>query len=307
VTTALITGAGGFCARALACRLEEERVVGSGRRAEPADGKGLDDYEQVDITDAGKMSDLVARVKPDWIFHLAGVFRSEPVEIFRINFMGTVSLLEAARTEAPDARVVVVGSAAEYGIVQEADLPLTEETACHPKGAYGVSKHAVTLLALDYATRTGMKVVVARPFNAVGAGIPGQLVLGAVLRRVKDALLSGRDRISIGNLDSSRDFVSVEDLADAYVRMVQADRWGDVFQLCSGKPVKIRSLVELALTFAPRPISLEIDSTLVRPTEIPVAYGSPKKAQDAFGFRPSVPLEDAVRAAWDCEMQEVAG
>ncbi len=147
----------------------------------------------------------------------------------------------------------------------------------------------------------------ARPFNSIGAGIPGQLVLGAVLRRVKDALLAGKDRISIGNLDSSRDFVSVEDLAEAYIRMVQADRWGDVFQLCSGKPIQIRSLVELALTFAPRPISLEIDSSLVRPTEIPVAYGDPKKAQDAFGFQASVPLEEAVRAAWDYEMQEVAG
>ncbi len=340
----LITGACGFCARHLADRLAldpETAVFGADiRRSEDALSR-LADFRQVDFTDSEAVSALVADLRPDIVFHLAGAVRGRPESIYAANLLGGVNLLEAVKEYAAEARVIVAGSAAEYGHVPEEDMPITEEQACQPVGAYGISKYALTLACLEYArnsrnlplTPSGtegggvpMRVSVVRPFNIIGAGVPATLVVGAIIERAKDAIVSGRDTVIVGNLDTYRDFVAVEDVVDAYIALAGVPDTpvgrpdtlvgqnlpltpsetegggvpnGEVYNICSGKPTSIRFVVETLLSFAPRPLRPVVDPNLVRGTDVKTVYGSWKKARDAFGFEPKTDLTAALRSAWD--------
>lgn len=301
--TALVTGGSGFCARHLARRLSGEggiRVIGADRAEPEHQGSVLDDFARVDLGEFHQVSDLLRRARPDFIFHLAGIQRGEPQDIYSANVMGTVHLLEAVRQGCPSARVLLTGSAAEYGVVRKEELPVTEDTPCRPMGSYGMSKYAATLAGIGWSRRHGMKVVIARPFNIIGAGIPPSLVVGALVTRAREALArSGEPVVKVGNIDSVRDFVSVEDAVNAYVRMLEGEFWGEIFNICSGEPAPVREVVETLLSFAPRPIRFEVDPALFQPGEVGVIYGSHAKARAAFGFAPAVSLRDALRFCWN--------
>jgi GDP-4-dehydro-6-deoxy-D-mannose reductase len=258
----------------------------------------LDEYAEADVTVASQVKDAVRRLRPDLVFHLAAVARGSEDHLFRVNVEGTRHVLEAVADEAPSARVLLVGSAAEYGPVEPADLPVTEEHTCRPVGAYAQSKHEAVLAGLDAARRTGAQIVVARPFNIVGAGISEGLVVGDLVARIKRAVAAGGDGVvKIGNLESRRDFVAVEDVAEAYVRMMDGRGWGDVFNICSGEARTVREVAEWLCGMAGRPVRLEVDPALVRATEVRMIFGSGAKARERFGFTPAVPLAESLAAA----------
>ena len=309
MTTAMITGACGFCAVHLAKKLASQggiRTIGIDIRERPPTGLPLDDYISVDIGDRAQVSDAVARVKPDLVFHLAGLVRGDAAELFRVNLLGGIHLMEAILESAPDARTLVVGSAAEYGHVPESEMPITEEHPCNPIGPYGLSKYSLTLAALDYARNRGLKVSVARPFNIVGAGVPRSLVVGAILHRATLALAeSDQPCVTVGNLDTERDFVAVDDVVDGYLQMVQSDHWGEVFNICSGTACSIRSVIERLLAHSPKPIELKVDPALVRPADVKSVYGDCGKANRLLGFVPGTSLDSALLCAWDHSMEGV--
>ena len=147
-----------------------------------------DVWAPMDITKPEQITQVIQRFRPDIVFHLAGLTRGAEVDIYHVNQRGTDYLLEALRMHAPEARILLVGSAAEYGPQPEEKMPITEACPCRPAGPYGVGKHAATVAGQDYVRRYGMRVVIARPFNIVGAGIPPTLVVGAVLERARLAL-----------------------------------------------------------------------------------------------------------------------
>jgi GDP-4-dehydro-6-deoxy-D-mannose reductase len=295
---ALITGARGFCATHLAQRLRGEAVRIAGLSRGPGgDERTFDEWHAVDPRDRDALTRTVASVRPDWVFHLAGAVTGAPADVHQANTLMTVQLLDALREHAAGARVVLVGSAAEYG--PDVPMPVAETARCNPRGAYGISKYAATLSGLDFARRFGLHVVVARPFSIVGAGMPASLVLGAVLERAARALQKpGAPVVRVGNVDTARDFIAVQDLVEGYVRLIRYAAPGEVFNLCSGEPTRIRDVVERMLANAPRPIRLEADPALVRADDPPAFYGSPDKARDAIGFAPRVPIDQSLREAW---------
>jgi GDP-4-dehydro-6-deoxy-D-mannose reductase len=266
----------------------------------------LDESFETDITNADSVAAAVEAFRPTALFHLAGISGAgvAPARAYEVNVMGVVRVLEAVRRHVPACRVLVVGSAAEYGPVDPAELPATETTPCRPAGAYGVSKHAATLVALEYARQFGLQVVVVRPSNIVGAGIPPTLVAGALIARARQALAGGDDRVKVGELDSERDFVAAADAVDAYVKLALAATPGEVFNVCSGRPVSIRHLAETLLAQAPRPLTLEFDPGLVPPSPVRCFYASYEKAARAVGYEPSTPLPEALAEAWRSHMNE---
>jgi len=297
----LVLGAAGFCGRHLLRRIKEEadsEIIGADIVRNPS-GLACDGYSAVDITQADQVAELFAREQPDRVYDLAGINAGQTADIYKVNVIGRVNTMEAVRTQCAGAAVLLVGSAAEYGIIPEADCPVTEEHECKPIGPYGLSKYAATQIALGYFRQYQLRLVIARPFNVVGAGMPDSLLLGAVIRRAKTALAKSDPAvIRTGNLESQRDFIDVGDLVDAYVKLLSSDRWGETYNICSGQPVPIRRLVDLALSHAHRDVALEADPALMRTVDAPVVYGSFEKAHAAFGFQPRTSLEESVRAAW---------
>lgn len=308
--TACITGAGGFSARHLAARLRREtnvRIIGIDRLPAPHAAPLYDAFVCADIGQREEISAVVRQYAPDWFFHLAGINRGTPEAIYSTNLVGSVSIMEALREHAPRTSLLLAGSAAEYGRVEAEAMPILESHPCHPEGDYGISKYAMTLAGMDYARRYGMKVVVARPFNIVGGGVPETLVLGGILKRLKEAQALGGDPVvKVGNLDTERDFIAVQDVADAYVRMVQSNVSGEVFNLCSGKAHSIRTVLDLLLSHAERPVHLEVDPALVRSSDVKTVYGSGDKARRLVDFEPHISLEEAVRNTWEYAMEGTA-
>ncbi len=301
MTTALVTGAGGFVARHLVPVLRRhgmEQIVGVDLRGPVA--PGYDVWHEADLTDAAAARAVMAAAAPSLVFHLVGEFRGSDEEIHRTNVTTAEHVLEAVRAVAPSARVSLVGSAAEYGWVPAARQPVDERVALAPTTAYGRAKRALSALAVRATRERGMHVVLGRPFNAVGAGVPDALVVGAIVRRVRDALAGPPPRaIRLGAVSSVRDFVAVEDVAEGLALALERGRPGEAYNLCSGEGHRVAEVLARLLALAVEPVAVEHDDSLVRPGEVGALVGSWEKAGRELGWRPSVPLDASLRAAWD--------
>lgn len=304
----LIVGVNGFCGRHLVKRLLAdgvEHIFGADLSVAPADSVGLSAYYQLNISDDARVRHVLQDSRPDAVFHLAGTHQGSSQAIYEVNVLGTVRLLENLRLVSPHTSLLMAGSAAEYGDVPPHDMPITEDQPCRPIGPYGISKYAATMAGLDYARAWGLKVTVVRPFNVVGAGISASLVVGALLERIRLVLGTGEvdPEVPIGNLDTERDFIAVDDVVDAYVKVIRAGCWGEVFNICSGTPRSIRDVLETLLSFSARAVRLKVDPRLIRNSEVHSSYGSFEKARRRFGFMPRTDLNAALQDAWNHAME----
>lgn len=288
---ALVTGARGFVGRHLVEHLE----------AQGDEVTGVD--REVDVTDAAAVLAAVAAAAPDVVVHLAALSHvgdswRDPGEVERVNVGGTESVLAAARRAAPGATVVVVSSADVFGVVGEADLPLTEDHAVAPVSPYGASKAAVEALARDAAGR-GQRVVVARPFNHVGPGQSPAFAVPGIASRLLDARDAGRDEVGVGDLSARRDFTDVRDVARAYRLLAARGEPGEVYHVASGVDVAIGDVAARLVALIHPSAHLVLDPALVRPVDVPVLRGSARKLRAATGWAPTIALDDTLRDVVD--------
>ena len=142
---ALITGAGWFVGKYLSELLESKGIEVFGTDIAEKGAAGLGRFRQCDLLDAKSVDALIADVKPDCIYHLAGqsnvgVSWNQPALTFVVNVMGTVNLMDAVRRTVPKARILIVGSADQYGIVSPDMCPLREDMPLNPVSPYALSK-----------------------------------------------------------------------------------------------------------------------------------------------------------------------
>jgi GDP-4-dehydro-6-deoxy-D-mannose reductase len=259
---------------------------------------------ELDLLDSSAVTAFVRDLQPRAVVHLAAqasVGRSwqDPGETLRTNLDMTLNLLDAVRREAPGASVLLVGSGEIYGAPER--LPVDEDAPLRPQNPYAVSKAASDLLGGQYADAHGMRVVRTRPFNHAGPGQSEEYVVGTLTRQVAEAELAGRDEavLKVGNLDAARDFTDVRDVVRAYAAAIGLP--AGAYNVCSGRSVSVRDLVELLGRVASLEVRAEVDPKRVRGRDVPEIRGSAKRLQDATDWRPEIPLErtlaDAL-AAW---------
>lgn len=299
MNTALITGAAGFIAGHLATVVRAAmtaRVVGIDVRDMPE--RLFDQRIHVDLTDPEATQRAVRSVRPNTVFHLAGAVRGTEELLYSSNVTSACILLDTLLDIAPGARVVLVGSAAEYGIVPLSQQPVAESFAGTPVSAYGRAKTRVSTLAKTAASRD-QRVIVVRPFNVLGAGSPDTLVGGAIVDRLWAAIAAPEPRtIRIGRTSTIRDFVAVEDVARGMLLAAREGRPGEAYNLCSGEGHSIAELLDRLLTLAGTPVAVEEDSSLIRQDDVDAMVGSRDKAKHELGWEPLVPFDLAVRATW---------
>jgi GDP-4-dehydro-6-deoxy-D-mannose reductase len=299
---ALITGASGFAGRWLCreCAAAGDDVVGASRRGTVPDGCGRG--AAVDLRDAAAVGELVSAAAPDVVYHLAAltsVGRSwqEPAQALTENAQTAVSLLDALRDHAGDARVVWVSSCEVYG--EPAVLPAPEDAPLRPANPYAVSKTSAELLAQVYADAHGLNLVRARPFSHSG---PGQLPIFLLSNLARQAAAGRRDGVSrlevvTGNPDTRRDFTDVRDVVRAY-RLLGTGELGSaspVFNVSSGVSISAREQVALlAELMAPIAVELTVDPQRVRPHEVMDLRGDPSRLTAATGWRPRIPLRQTM-------------
>jgi len=285
---ALVTGAGGFVGTWLSAHL----------RSAGDDVVEID--REIDVADGPALRQAVADASPDAIYHLAAlthVGRSwdEPAEVLRVNVLGTAEVLAAARS-LPRAPVVLVVSSAEvYGAVDPARLPIGESTELAPLTPYAASKAAAEHVALQAWRGFGQPVVVARPFNHVGPGQAPAFAVSALARRIVEARRAGATSLSVGSLDTSRDFTDVRDVVRAYRLLVTRGRPGSVYNVCSGRAVAIADVVQRLLELSGTRLELVTDPSLLRPAEIPVLEGDNSALRATTGWSPAISLDETLR------------
>jgi GDP-4-dehydro-6-deoxy-D-mannose reductase len=199
-------------------------------------------------------------------------------------------LLEAVRTAAPRAVVVVVSSGEVYG--PPARLPVDETAELRPQNPYAVSKAQLDLLAGFYADAHGLRAVRPRAFNHAGPGQEPRYAIASFARQVAEGLEAGDDPVTVvtGNPDARRDFTDVRDVVRAY-RLLAVRGEPGVFNVCSGRTASAAELVAMFERVAGVAIEHTVDDSLVRAHEVMEIRGDAGRLQGATGWAPEIGLE----------------
>lgn len=288
----LVTGGDGFVGRRLV-----EGLRGAGRDVTSAD-------RELDVCAPGIIAGRVRELRPDAIAHLAAISFvpdsvREPELAFRVNFLGTRSVLEAAARHAPEARVLVVSSGAVYGSAGPAAAPFDEGAELRPDSPYAWSKAAADRLAGVYRER-GLDVVCVRPFNHTGVGRPASFAESSFAHQLAEIRLGRRPpRLAVGNLEAVRDFLDVEDVVDAYAALLGGAGEAGLYNVASGVGRSLGWVLETLLEHAGLrgAVAVESDPSLWRPTDRMV--GCADRLRAALGWVPRRQLEATLGALYD--------
>ena len=226
---------------------------------------------------------------------------ADPLGTWDVNLGGTLALLEALRTAAPEAPALIVSSGEIHGRVPLDELPVRPETPLRPLSPYGASKAAADLAAGQYRAAYGIPALRVRAFNHVGPGQDPRFVLPNVARQIAQAEHEGRDRVEVrvGNLDTRRDFTDVRDMVRAYALILERGDPDAVYLACSGRSRPVRELIEGLAPLARIPVTFASDAGLRRAGEQPDLYGSPARLRDDTGWMPEIPIETTLADTLD--------
>lgn len=276
-----VFGAGGFSGRhferfVVTQNLEARyEFFGCTRDPAKAERSGSFSYWKGDVSCDGDAARFLAAVRPDYILNLVGIFRADSLEkFFNVNVGVSRAICDAVLSqELPVKKIVLVGSAAEYGASSRS--PIREDMRCEPMSWYGLSKLYQTLLA-DYFHRIhGLPVVVARTFNILGEGLSEHLSIGTFMLQIRD--LPDGGVVKVGDVTTGRDFLEIDEVSRRYWILLKKGKPGEIYNLCSGHPRTIRSVLERLIRQSGKRLSFEVDSSRFKRQDIQWIYGDSTK------------------------------
>lgn len=311
---ALVTGCNGFVGRAMV-----ERLAGGGYEVWGVDRSiGTSEFHgknrsAADLADGNLVARTIEEAHPDCIIHLAAqssVKRSfeEPAETLRDNTVPAMNILETVRRSGIPARVLLVGSAEEYGTVDASLLPLLESTPSNPESPYALAKAMQNQYGRMFAKLFGVDVVMTRSFNHTGPGQRDAFVLSNFAKQVAEIKSGAREPvIEVGNVDVRRDFLDVRDVCDGYVVLLQKGRSGETYNVCSGRSYRIGDLLDQLCAIAGVRVTIRVDETRLRPVDMPELRGDPAKMREHTGWTARRPINETLRSLLDYWDKEANG
>ena len=280
----LVTGAQGFVGGHLLAQL--------GSDAHPL---------EADVTDATALARELKAATPRAVVHLAALSSvgdswRDAGETWRVNAVGTVNVLEAARAEAPECRVLVASTGEVYGRAER--VPTPEDEPLQPISPYAASKAAAEV-ACEQARRAGVDVVVARAFQHEGPGRDERFAVGSWAAQIARAEEAGGGTVRVGDLSAKRDIVDVRDVCRAYELLLASSVPADTYNVAGGRTVEMGEVLELLVGLAEAPIEVEPDPARSRPSDLPVVCGDASRLRAATGWEPMIPLEQTLADTLD--------
>jgi len=291
----LVTGGNGFAGRHLVSILRErgDEVIVAGRSR---DGTGVD--VELDLADAEALRTTLASVRPRVIYHLAAVSfvpdaTHDPMGTYETNIMGTARLFEAVRDVYSDSappRCLFASSAEVYGTRTPDEYPLRETLAPRPATPYAAGKLAGEAIALASFRTFGIPTIVTRAFNHIGPGQDERFAIPSFAKGLAEIAKGAEHVLSVGNLSSKRDFLDVRDVVSAYVALADDGLNGEIYNVCSGRPVSMSEILRQLITVAHVAVEVREDSDLMRPSDNPLSYGDNTKLRAVTGWKPRYSL-----------------
>jgi UDP-glucose 4-epimerase len=303
---ALVTGGAGFIGSnlvdALLARGDEVIVlddISTGKREnlEQALAGGAQ-LEVVDVRDAGAVSLLVSRTKPDVIFHLAAQIDvrksvADPANDARVNVEGTVNVLSAAQAYGVPRVVNTSTGGAIYG--EGRQIPAPEDHPSAPEAPYGLSKWCAEQYCEIFTRLHGLSTVSLRYGNVYG---PRQDPLGeaGVIAIFCGKLLENGTAIIFGSGEQTRDYVFVDDVVDANLRAAESDAAGPI-NIGLGQEKSVLDIVEVLNAHAEN--GFEPEHADERPGEVQHIALDPSRAREELGWEAKVELEEGLKRTLD--------
>ncbi|WNI14552.1 NAD-dependent epimerase/dehydratase family protein [Actinacidiphila sp. ITFR-21] len=299
----LVLGGGGFLGAAVLARLGRPAAAAPDARAAPGGGPrvrllrgerspGFDLLADLAVVPVDVLAGRLAELSPDVVVNCAGAVAGAASEVCAVDARGPAALAEAMALAVPSARLVHLGSAAEYGPAE--GKALSESAPARPTGVYGTAKLAGTLAV----TGSGLDSVVLRVFNPVGAGAPVTGLPGRLAAAFRDTPPHGTVRT--GSLTGYRDFVDVRDVAEAVaLAAVAAGPLPPVVNIGSGRGVRARTLAETLAAIAGFGGRIE-ESGPGSANSAPLDWSQADitLAARALGWLPARTLRDALTSLW---------
>lgn len=291
---ALITGVNGFVGPYLKEHLLENNFEVYG--TDISSGRDVD--YKIDLLDSKEVEDLVLKTKPDFIFHLAAqssvkLSWSKPKLTMEVNVNGTKNLLEAALKSNIKPNMLVVSSSEVYGIPKK--IPITEEHELKAFNPYAESRLKQEEICEDYLKK-GLKVIISRSFSHTGPGQLPVFVIPDFAKQIAEIEKGLREPvIDVGNLDVIRDFSDVRDIVRAYLSVIKKGKFGEIYNICSGKGTKLNDALNTLLSFSKKEIIVKVDKNKFRKSDLPVLVGDNSKLKKETGWHPKIPFEQTLK------------
>jgi GDP-4-dehydro-6-deoxy-D-mannose reductase len=297
----LVTGAAGFVGGHLVERLAARPapIVGWYRPGLPPPDPPHPavQWMAVELLDRDAVLSTLADISPGAIYHLAGAAHvaqswQQSFETYEGNVLATHYLFDGLRRANLRPRVVVAGSATIY---RRQDRAILDTDALGPQSPYATSKLAQELLGRQAWTDDGIPAVLSRSFNHIGPGQHPSFVASGIARQI--ALIeAGRQPpvVTLGNLDARRDLMDVRDTVRAYVALAERGTPGQTYNVCAGRALAIRELVDMLLARSTVAVTIAQNPALLRPSDTPLMLGDHARLTADTGWTPAIPMEQTL-------------
>ncbi|WP_211460701.1 GDP-mannose 4,6-dehydratase [Collimonas silvisoli] len=273
----LLTGADGFTGRHFA---DSAKAAGHALIAVNSDLKDREGLKQE-----------ILKAEPDAVVHLAAISfvgHADVSAFYDVNVIGTLNLLDGLTALPQIPRKILLASSANvYGNCEQS--PISEEQAPAPVNHYAMSKLAMEYMARNYLDRLPLFFV--RPFNYTGLGqTESFLIPKLVAHFARQAAF-----VELGNLDVEREFNDARFVCDAYLKLLEKGVSGEIYNVCSGKPVTLKSVIELLRKISGHELEVKVNPDFVRANEVHRLCGVPTKLEKCIGALSHPSLEDTLQ------------
>lgn len=294
---AVITGSSGFVGSHLTAELEA-----NGYEVVKCDLKGTEDTVAMDIMNPEMIKSVLEKHQPNVIINMAGQANvgfswKNPQLTVQLNTIGLINILEAVRAINPKIRVIAVGSSDEYGSLEERGVNVIEDMPVKPITPYAISKQAQELFAQLYVRSYGMDICMIRMFNLGGSGQAKGYIISDFSAGIAEVEAGKKEFMSVGNLESARDFTHVKDACRAVRLIAEKGQSGEVYNISSGIPHKAQEILDKLMGMAKVTIEVRKDPARMRPSDTPVVCGNHDKLTAHTGWQPELGLDQILEDA----------
>jgi GDP-mannose 4,6-dehydratase len=254
---------------------------------------------KVDLKKFNKLKNIVKKIDPDVVFHIASnadvrASFDNPIEFTNNNNLITVNLLESIRQLKQDPVIIICSTSEVYGVVTKKEIPIDESQRIAPVNPYAVSKTFQDLLSQVYFKSFNLKIIITRMFSYTNSR-RNNLFQTAFANQIAKIEKGKVKELKHGNLKSIRTFVDIEDAMEAYWLAAKKGKIGEIYNIGGNKIISVKQFLKELIKLAKCKIKHSIDKKLLRPQDVTLQIPNVRKFNKDTGWKPKITFKDSVK------------